>query len=605
MTTPLNFSLDGPAYHAQIAKFKAKRANYERLAKVLKSLLREGVQVLGVHALVQSRTKTLGGFAEKIGRPGKNYTDPLNEMPDLCGVRVITQTLGEVAAVCGFLENHFEIVREETDNKLDFLAPNQFGYLSQHFEVRLKPGVFPEEKVPRTKELEQGVLRYKSLLALEPKNADFAQELARMARALGQWELAIDTLEPFGESSIATLLRDLGVCLCKRHGNDPDSREFERGQAYLRRATELNPNDVDVWGSLAGSWRTRELAAQRDRREDDRRYFRQQARDGYSQAYQIDQADSYALGNYIEYEMTEHPGINLIPYFRPAIQQAKKRCQEQADGQINLPWAFFDLGKFHLFLQEPKNALVDYAKGVATSTAAYQLDSALKTFATLESSRDYLTGLDWPRRFLEIARAYRFEAQPRPALEHSAAQFAKDKPVAIVAGYCGSQPTDGHRAAFAEAFSGFDGTVISGGTRAGIAELVGDMQAAFPKLETFGYVPKPDPLPDGVQLDGRYRHLIRTEGENFSALEPLQYWRDLLESGIGLDRIRLLAIGGGSISLLEVSIALALGVQVGILEAAEGTPKQVLKDLFWNDGKKSPNKPARLDMGQMAEFLRF
>ena len=595
---------------------------------------------------------------------------------------MITQTLSEVATVCAFLENYFEIVREETDNKLDFLAPNQFGYLSQHFEVRLKPGVFPEEQVPHdlvvmnlkaeiqvrtllqhtwgdiaheltyksktplpdswqrelarlaaileeadkefeqlksaaqayaadyekhhsTKELKQSVERYTALLALEPKNVELAQELARMARALGDWTLAINTLEPFVSDSIASLSRDLGVCLCKRDVNDPNGPEFERGQVFLRRATELSPKDVDAWGSLAGSWRTRELAAQRAGREQDRLNFRQQARNGYSQAYQIDSADSYALGNYLEYEMTEYPEVNLIPYFRPAIQQAKQRCQEQADGQINLPWALFDLGKFHLFLQEPKDALLDYAKGVATSTAVYQLDSALKTFATLEPSRDYLTGLDCPRHFLEIAKAFRFKNQPRPSLEPSTAEFSINRPVVIVAGYCGSPPSAEHRAAFTEAFSGFDGTVISGGTHAGIAELVGDMQEKFPGLETFGYLPKPALLPDGVQVDERYHQKIYTEGDNFSVLEPLQYWRDLLAAGIKLNRIRLLAVGGGSISLLEVSMALALGVKVGILEAAEGTPKQVLKDPFWNDEKKSQNKPHRLEISQMADFLRF
>ncbi|MCK4790516.1 MAG: RelA/SpoT domain-containing protein, partial [Desulfobacteraceae bacterium] len=103
-------------------------------------------------AIVQARAKTVHSFAEKAIRKlpqserlntftneiqWKEYFDPVNEFTDLCGARVITQTQQEVDRVCHFIQDNFEIDRDNSEDKRGGLRPDQFGYLSVHYIVQL------------------------------------------------------------------------------------------------------------------------------------------------------------------------------------------------------------------------------------------------------------------------------------------------------------------------------------------------------------------------------------------------------------------------------------------------------------------------------------
>jgi hypothetical protein len=113
-----------------------------------------------------------------------------------------------------------------------------------------------------------------------------------------------------------------------------------------------------------------------------------------------------------------------------------------------------------------------------------------------------------------------------------------------------------------EAFRDFRGTVISGGTRAGISGVVGDLRETYPtKIQCFGYVPHV--MPAAVDIDKRYSKVLETKGSDFSPLEPLQTWIDLFAAGISPARVKLLGINGGEIAAFEYRLAAALGAQVG------------------------------------------
>ena len=207
---------------------------------------------------------------------------------------------------------------------------------------------------------------------------------------------------------------------------------------------------------------------------------------------------------------------------------------------MNLPWAFFDLGKFQLMLGQPYEGLAQYCKGVENSTAPFFLDAALASFVTLGLAHRELPGLERCRGLLRLARAWRFgqpdPAGPTPTQERS----PLSAPAAIVTGSCRGETHAEVRAVILEAFSGYRGTLISGGTESGICGLVGEIQArSGDTLRTVGYVPALQP--DDVPLDTRYSEQRRTSGHGFSPLEPLQYWADLLASGVPRSRIRVLA----------------------------------------------------------------
>ena len=49
-------------------------------------------------------------------------------------------------------------------------------------------------------------------------------------------------------------------------------------------------------------------------------------------------------------------------------------------------------------------------------------------------------------------------------------------------------------------------------------------------------------------------------------MEPLQYWIDIVGSGIKAGSVKLLGINGGKISAIEYRIAIAFGAQVAIIK---------------------------------------
>jgi ppGpp synthetase/RelA/SpoT-type nucleotidyltranferase len=75
-----------------------------------------------IHSLV-SRIKTCKSFADKAER--KSMTDPVNQMRDVVGLRIVCLFLSDVERVGKLVENGFEIV--EQDNKIDGGNVSSFG----------------------------------------------------------------------------------------------------------------------------------------------------------------------------------------------------------------------------------------------------------------------------------------------------------------------------------------------------------------------------------------------------------------------------------------------------------------------------------------------
>ena len=122
----------------QIAAYKDKQPKYAAYAKALERVLRDACKSSAPQALVQSRPKAISSFAEKCVRKYDKYKDPVNDFTDLCGARVIVQTLEQVQAVKNFIEANFEILEKEDKGLL--LQHDEFGYRDMHYIVRLKDG---------------------------------------------------------------------------------------------------------------------------------------------------------------------------------------------------------------------------------------------------------------------------------------------------------------------------------------------------------------------------------------------------------------------------------------------------------------------------------
>ena len=134
----------------QIEAYRQAYPRYTRMAQVLQQVLDKATKHIAPLAILQTRPKAIPSYAEKAIRKKKagRYSNPLVRMTDLCGGRVITQTLTEVRAVCEFIEQHFVIDVENSVDVSQRLKPSEFGYRSVHYIIQFKRGVFPTSQIP-------------------------------------------------------------------------------------------------------------------------------------------------------------------------------------------------------------------------------------------------------------------------------------------------------------------------------------------------------------------------------------------------------------------------------------------------------------------------
>jgi ppGpp synthetase/RelA/SpoT-type nucleotidyltranferase len=119
----------------QVAEYTKRQPDYKTYADALKRVLEAACKAAFPEAFVQAREKSVSSFAEKAVRKYATYPDAVNQLNDLCGGRVIVQTLDQVRAVRDFIEANFDI--READEKGLTLGEDKFGYRDMHYLVRL------------------------------------------------------------------------------------------------------------------------------------------------------------------------------------------------------------------------------------------------------------------------------------------------------------------------------------------------------------------------------------------------------------------------------------------------------------------------------------
>src|SRR5581483_5435506 len=114
-----------------------ERPVYLKYADLLRNMLRQACNASAPEASVEARAKTISSFAEKALRKRHKYDDPVHQLTDLCGARVITDTTEEVERICQFIRQNFKVDEANSDDKAVLLGASQFGYRSVHFVVQL------------------------------------------------------------------------------------------------------------------------------------------------------------------------------------------------------------------------------------------------------------------------------------------------------------------------------------------------------------------------------------------------------------------------------------------------------------------------------------
>ncbi|MYV58777.1 hypothetical protein GTW37_03440 [Streptomyces sp. SID4931] len=118
--------------------YSARKSTYEQYCEKLRDLL---TQILITHKIdyvqMEGRAKEVASFAEKIQRKGGKYSDPMTEVTDLVGIRIIAYYLEDVERITRIIRREFSVLEERSGDKQAELADNQFGYSSFHLVLEL------------------------------------------------------------------------------------------------------------------------------------------------------------------------------------------------------------------------------------------------------------------------------------------------------------------------------------------------------------------------------------------------------------------------------------------------------------------------------------
>ncbi len=466
------------------------------------------------------------------------------------------------------------------------------------------------------------------ILEKEPVPARRPQHALRIAgiyKAAENWAGIVDVLARYQHEGDFKLLRDLGYALCRAHKHLPAGEEYRRGLDCLENAAKREPDDAETHASL--SWALRNTRQP----EDIHRVYAHLER-----AYTLKPTDPYYLSAYLEHEILANGALNHIALLRPTIHRAIETCRAHAEVKIEIPCAWFTMGRLYLFLNMPFESLLAYLDGVKLclaeqGEAQYELlQDEIDFIHRIARFKDLLMGYEPALRLLLIARFMKADCcrkAANPASNH-ANQSAEPEtfcnqtdwqekarqslmalrtpnvhftePVLVLTGSC-AEAEDArvarYRPVLAETLLNFTGVIFSGGTCSGVGRLCGDLIADLSseadRPQAIAYLPRY--MPHHVQPDTRYSRQIYTAGMDFSPLEPLQMWIDLLASGVDPCQVRLLGIGGGAVSAVEYRLALLLGARVGVIAGSGREADRLLQDNYWTSAENPlPLAPDRM-----------
>jgi len=126
------------------AEYRTVRSRYADLAEYLERFLQLALRQANITAAsVDVRVKDAESFARKAVQPSPlnpklpKYTDPMQQISDMAGARVITFIPRSVEDVGRIIREEFDVVSVEDKGQV-LAAERRFGYRSVHYIVRLR-----------------------------------------------------------------------------------------------------------------------------------------------------------------------------------------------------------------------------------------------------------------------------------------------------------------------------------------------------------------------------------------------------------------------------------------------------------------------------------
>jgi putative GTP pyrophosphokinase len=113
------------------------RPIYESYAGKLSALLEDLTSSADISiAQIEYRAKTVESLLGKLDR--KAYTNAFKEIKDFAGIRIVTYYQDDVSRISKLIRKEFDVDDENSVDKSELLAVDEFGYKSIHLVISLK-----------------------------------------------------------------------------------------------------------------------------------------------------------------------------------------------------------------------------------------------------------------------------------------------------------------------------------------------------------------------------------------------------------------------------------------------------------------------------------
>ncbi len=445
---------------------------------------------------------------------------------------------------------------EDADDSFSGLL-NQMDMYKSNFGAYMSP-----------EELSEEIAILEAIKIHDPQNESLAHQLAKLYMAQGNWSLATQKLADFTDSNNPAVLRDIGAAELEMNS----AESCQLGKEHLEEAIQLDQNDPDnanAYCALAEKCLSNNPS---------------QALLYYEKAFKLAPSGPRTLGGFLESKIVHEKSLDFLPLLYPSLDAAISKSWDRISVGVHLPWAYFDIGKFELLRNQPYESLLAYSKAIQFSDNPHPIKVAFQSIQNLQDAIGHLyPEIEWIRRFLLLALVKKV-TKSIDAIQTLATPLHKEitPPVIIIAGGCDKDVSlliKDYRDLLHQSLQDFQGTIISGGTTDGVSGLVGELQDAIKgEIQLLSYLPSK--LPEGVEIHPNYK-IYQLQSNNFSPLEPLQNWIDLITAEIPFSQIKVLGVNGGKISASEYRMALALGVDVGVFRDSGREANKLLLDGDW------------------------
>jgi putative GTP pyrophosphokinase len=130
--------MDATQIESAVGEYQDILSRYQGFVNALKLLLKQLLSTKDIRVVnIEARAKTIESFRAKIEREDKNYSDPLKQVMDLAGIRIITYQISDIEPISDLIKEAFSIDEKNSVDKSKFLETDRFGYLSIHYVIQL------------------------------------------------------------------------------------------------------------------------------------------------------------------------------------------------------------------------------------------------------------------------------------------------------------------------------------------------------------------------------------------------------------------------------------------------------------------------------------